>query len=141
MPVVNYDVKEFEAVPAGRYNVRLAGYKNGKTGANSKSPGADKTSVELTIVGAGDEFDGRKLFRTFTFSEGALYFFKEFAVAFGYDEDVFYEGAEIDTDAILDSLIGAEAVVDVVDEREYNGKRQNDITNVMSLDEASFSSR
>lgn len=120
MPVVNLEgvAVGFEALEEGTYKGRFSGFKNGIS-KERKQPKAD---LEFTLT-EPSEVAGRKVFYTASFAPTALSMFKALAVRMGVEpEDLDVNG--LDTDDILNPLIGSEHVIKVT-QYEYEGKTRN----------------
>ena len=51
----------FDAIPSGKYNLRVMDVKMKETGPNSKNPGTPMTSLQCEVIDH-EEHDGRKIF-------------------------------------------------------------------------------
>jgi hypothetical protein len=83
--VLNFaDVKDntFEALPAGRYHVRITDVERKETGENSKNPGTPMIRVEYTIVQDG-EYKNRRVWDNLVLSQSSLWKTKQLVVAAG----------------------------------------------------------
>lgn len=93
---------EFEPIPNGEYTCSFVSWKEGITGPNSKNPGEPKMDLSFAVTGdveGEEEFKGRRLFRTVTFSPESLWAFKRTMANLGSTAD--WEDPEgIDVDAI-----------------------------------------
>ena len=118
----------FDPVPSGIYICEVVEAEDGETGENSKEPGAPKTTWTLSV--AEGEFQGRKLFRTTTYSEGGKPFLMELLVATGLytEEQLRDEGWDGDYEAI----IGTQLVADV-GQQTWDGKIRNQIKSLKPI--------
>lgn len=99
----------FEPVERGQYPVT---FSKGEVKDSKSTPGAKVVNVELTITDeGGEEASGRKLFDNWSLQPKALWKMKGAALAFGCDPAL-VEG-EVDTDEVIEDLVGREAIVDV----------------------------
>lgn len=112
-PVIDFsNIKENELIPKGVYPIRFAEFEE-KEG--DKGP---YYTVKLSITDADDEGNiGRSLFTNVSCSEKSLWAFKNFCIALGADKKAFESDDGVDTDEMLESLIGAEGRARVVHKR------------------------
>lgn len=125
-------VGEFTPVDAGHYPATFTAYKFGKT----KETADDKVDVTFTLSDGAGEFAGRKQFRTFTFTEKALWAFKNFLVVLGHDIEELNE--EIDPQVALQTKLGTEVVL-LLDVKEYpagSGKMKNEVAEIKNAEAA-----
>lgn len=93
--------------------------------AQSQSSG--NPTVALTWIVNDGEYEGRKLFRSYSCQPNALVFLKQVLVALGVDPAKL--STEIDIDDVLEDIIGAECNLEVTI-GEYNGSPNNQVTKV-----------
>lgn len=97
--------KEFTPVPASRQSVIVTDWQQGEvTGEESVNKGALKLTFELTVQGG--DFEGRRIWDTFTVVPKALWKLKAFFGAVGEDME-----REISIDQLLDmsaNVLGTE---------------------------------
>jgi Protein of unknown function (DUF669) len=127
--------RTFEALPAGRYVVKVTDYemRETKTKPENKLPGGTPmVNWEFTIVRnakTGEEtHKNRKLWMNTIIHERVLFNLKSFLKAAGWTEEQL--GGEIDFEP--DECVGAEMIA-VVSVREYNGQDTNDVKRVLPL--------
>ena len=124
--------RNFEALPAGRYRLKIADYEMREVKGDGKLPkGTPMINWEFTVIcdaKTGDEkYSNRKLWMNSILHEKTLFNLKALLRATGQFEDL--EG-EIDFEP--EDLMGAE-VIGVVAQREYNGDTVNDVKRVIGL--------
>lgn len=91
----------------------------------SKNSGNPAVALEWTVNEG--EYEGRKLFRSYSVQPNALVFLKQVLVALGIDpEDL---STEIDIDSVLDDILGSECMLDI-SIGEYNGSPNNQVDKV-----------
>lgn len=137
MPPIRADLTAssgFEAVPAGRYSAVVFSNKVG-TSNGAKTAGATTLNIRFKLN------DGGSVFETFYIHPSTMWKFKQFAIAAGVDEGVFsnpkavvgfrhefddFDLADDETavylDDILETVIGAEVVLDVTVEPPSTGR-------------------
>lgn len=111
-------------VPADTYSAVVT---KAEYNPSSSASGMPTVAFEWTINDG--EYDGRKMFRSYSLQPTALVFLKRVLVALGTNPDDL-EG-NIDTDDILPELVGTECAL-VITVGEYNGSPNNQIAEVKS---------
>lgn len=129
-PAINFaKAPKMEMIPAGRYAATFDEYENDV----ADTDGSPKVNMKYTIKEEG-EFKGRKAFRTLSLKESALWMFKRTCLAMGAAEEDFEgdsEDDEVDTDEILDQLVGADCIL-VIKTRTYEGEKRSEIRSVLA---------
>jgi hypothetical protein len=133
--LTDIDDRSFEALPAGKYIVKISGYEMKETSGNGKlGAGVPMINWEYTVQSdlKGDtKYQSRKLWQNTVIHEKTLFSLKALLRAAGVFSEEDLDG-ELDFEP--DDLVGAELVV-VVAQREYNGDMTNDVKRVRGLDE------
>jgi len=125
------EVRDFEALPAGRYHVRVTDWEPREAGQDAKNPGKYYINLEMTIVDG--PYEDRKLWTNVNFLPNALFTLKALATALDIESEL--EGIESDDETFEDMCqqagqIIADANKDFVVRvavRQYNGNDQNDV--------------
>jgi hypothetical protein len=135
--LTDVEVKDFEAIPAGKYIVQVTDseMKQTKGGEGAKLPaGTDMINWEFTVVRAenGDEtYKGRKLWTNTIIHEKTLFSLKALLLAAGWKE----EDLQGELNFEEEQVYGNEIVVGVV-RREYpvnSGNWTNDVKSTKPL--------
>lgn len=133
---------EFKPVPPSKQNVMVTDWDQGETGENSKAPGSAKLTLELTIQDG--DYNGRRIWDTFTFGEKSLWKIKGLMTAVGEDLNRAWTVSEIVAQA--PEWIGKELTVRLAvqparrDERTGNEyQARNQVKNYYPLAEGSGS--
>lgn len=123
----------FDALPSGKYLVKITDGELRESGPNAKHPGAQYINWEFTIQ-SGD-FEGRRLWSNTTISHEGCdcndedSFNKSLGTIVQLLKAVGYTNKELDSDKFdldIDNELGKDVVV-VVNQREYEGEMRNDI--------------
>jgi hypothetical protein len=130
MPVVNMEGVSigFELVADGKYRAVFEGYKNGTT------KGGKQRSTARFIIRAPKAMEGKTIAKTYTWDENSYWSWKRDMVAAGVDPAKL-ESKTLDTDKVLDALVGHEFTLSVGHHDGDDGKTYNDVEIV---DEDSF---
>jgi len=128
--------RSFEALPAGRYRLKIADYEMREVKGDGKLPkGTPMINWEFTVIcnsKTGDEkYANRKLWMNSIIHEKTLFNLKALLRATGQFTSEDLEG-EIEFEP--EDVLGAE-VIGVVAQREYNGDMVNDVKRVIGLSE------
>lgn len=94
---------------------------------NSQASGQPMFNIQFKID-EPEEYENRKLFRTFSLQGDALWALKQFAVRFGAPDDLF-DNDDMDTDDMIQALTNLEGWLEV-DEHEYpkgSGEKKNGV--------------
>jgi hypothetical protein len=135
--LTDVEVRDFEAIPAGKYIVEFTDYEDRETkgGENAKLPaGTPMINWEMTIVRNvnGDEtHKGRRVWMNTIIHERTLFNLKGVLLACGWNENDLQ--GEIDFEQ--NQVIGNQVVANVT-RREYppeSGNFTNDVRNVKSV--------
>jgi len=94
---------------------------------NPQSKTSGNPTVEFSWIVNDGEYEGRKLFRSYSVQPNALVFLKQVLVAHGVDPEKL--STEIDLDDVLADVQGVEVLLDVTI-GEYNGSPNNQVTKV-----------
>jgi hypothetical protein len=127
--------RSFEALPAGKYVVKITDWEMRETKDNpgNKLPaGTPMVNWEFTVLreaGGDTKYENRKLWMNSILHEKTLFNLKALLRATGNFSDGDLEG-EIDFEPA--EQVGAEMIA-VVTQREYNGDTTNDVKRVMGL--------
>jgi hypothetical protein len=142
--LADVEVRDFEALPAGKYIVKITDYENKETrgGPEAKLPaGTPMINFEFTVVsnvqGETDKLENRKLWTNIIIHPKVLFNLKGLLQGIGWSD----EQLAGDIDFEPDELVGAEMIVRVA-RREYppnSGEFTNDIKGFATLDSASNS--
>lgn len=131
--LTDVDDRSFEALPAGRYLLKITDYEMRETKGDGKlGAGVPMINWEFTVQSDrnGDtKYQNRKLWMNTVIHEKTLFNLKSLLRATGKYEGKDLEG-ELDfepADCIGSDLIG------VVAQREYNGDTVNDVKRVVGL--------
>jgi hypothetical protein len=119
----------FEAIPAGKYHVKVTNGEMKESGPSSKNPGAQYVAWELTVQ-SGD-FTGRKLFLNTSLLPKALFGLKGLLAAVGHIDKE--DQGEIDFE--IEDVVGSDCVARV-GVRKYEGEDRNDVKGVEPWDES-----
>lgn len=76
---------EFKPIPPSKQNVMITDWDQGETGDNSKNPGSPKLTLELTVQDG--DYNGRRIWDTFTFGEKSLWKIKGLLNSLGLLDD------------------------------------------------------
>jgi Protein of unknown function (DUF669) len=134
--LTDIDDRSFEALPAGRYRVKISDYELKETKNDGKLPkGTPMINWEFTVVSdikGDDKYANRKLWMNTVIHERTLFSLKALLRASGAytDEDL---AGELDFEP--DEVLEAE-VIAVVAQREYNGDMTNDVKRIKSLSDS-----
>jgi hypothetical protein len=123
MPDVDFtDLEEFEfePMPNGRYNVEV---HSAEMSDGPGPSGFDYLAVQCIVVD-DEDYENRRLFHNFSFSPKALFRFRNFLLAAGWDEDELTETLSFEED----ELEGLELVAMV---RREKNKETGEIRNVI----------
>jgi hypothetical protein len=128
--------RSFEALPAGRYRLKIADYEMREVKQDGKLPkGTPMINWEFNVVcnakDGDDKYANRKLWMNSIIHERTLFNLKGLLRATGRFTDEDLEG-ELDFEP--EDVLGYE-VIGVVAQREYNGDMVNDVKRVVALSE------
>jgi len=127
--LTDVDDRNFEALPAGRYVLKVTDYEMRETKGDGKlGKGVPMINWEFTVLN-DDQYKGRKLWMNTVIHETTLFSLKGLLRATGAFTEEDLRG-EIDFEP--DEVVGAE-VIGVVSQREYNGDKVNDVKRVKPL--------
>lgn len=98
------ELRDFDALPAGWYDVAITKIEEKASGPNAKNPGSPYLNFEFTIIDG--EYEKRKFWSVASLLPQALFTLKEILVALGEDAN-----SEVDIDT--DDLVGRELQVKV----------------------------
>jgi hypothetical protein len=129
--------RSFEALPAGRYIVKLTDYEAREVKKNDgKVPkGTPMINWEFTVISdkSGDtKYENRKLWMNSVIHERTLSMLKGLLKASGAYSDADLAG-ELDFEP--DNIVGS-TMMAVVAQREYNGDTVNDVKRVVAVGDA-----
>jgi hypothetical protein len=131
--LTDVDDRSFEALPAGRYVLKITDYEMKETSGSGKlGKGVPMINWEFTVqsdVKGDDKYKNRKLWMNTVIHETTLFSLKGLLRASGAYTDADLQG-EIDFEP--DEVVGAD-VIGVVAQREYNGDMVNDVKRVKAL--------
>lgn len=131
--LTDVDDRSFEALPAGRYILKVTDYELRETKGEGKlGKGVPMINWEFTVQSdvKGDEtYKNRKLWMNTVIHETTLFSLKALLRASGAYTDADLQG-ELDFEP--DEVLGSD-VVGVVAQREYNGDKVNDVRRVKAL--------
>lgn len=138
MPVVNLEGVStgFDLLPEGKFPANFTRFKNGKSKANNLT-----VSLEFTLAtgaeamlpdGSVKNLAGSKAFRTFAFTDNALWAFKKCLIQLGMPSDDPRLESQLNSDEVLAELIGAEVTL-AVTVSEWEGKPSNNVDIVDDL--------
>lgn len=128
MPTVDFTgvSTEFEPMDEGYYPATLEAWEAGVAKTGKKGP-----KVDLSWEVASGEYEGRKLFRTFSMDKKALWAFKRALIRMGADEDEL--ASAVDLEVLMPQLLGAPCVLKV-GQHEWNDSTRNNIKDVYPED-------
>jgi hypothetical protein len=138
--LTDVEVRDFEAIPGGKYVVKITDYENKETrgGPEAKLPaGTPMINYEFTVqsdVKGDEQYANRKLWTNIILHQKVLFNLKGLLQAIGWTD----EQLSGDIDFEPEELVGAELIVGV-SKREYpkdSGDFTNDIKRFVSLDAA-----
>lgn len=141
MPRVNLSgvATSFEILPEGKFPANFTRFKNGVSKNKNLTVSLEFTlSPEARVMradtGVEESLGGRKAFRTFAFTDNALWAFKKTLIQLGVpsDDPRLEDNSGIDTDEILAEYIGADVTLDIT-RTEYEGKPSNNVEIVDDL--------
>jgi hypothetical protein len=109
--------KEFTPVPPSKQNVIVSDFQTGTVSEASKNAGAPKLSVEFTVQDG--DYDGRRIWDTFTIVDASMWKLKAFLTAIGED-------TEGELDVTPDEYVGRELVVRLAIQPARKNERTGD---------------
>jgi len=129
--------RSFEAIPAGKYVVKITGWEQRETKdkpENKLPAGTPMVNWEFTIlrhVDGDDKYKNRKVWTNTIIDPKTLFNLKNLLKACGWTA----EQMDGDLDFDPDTIVGSEIIL-VVAVRQYNGDDTNDVKRFIALSDA-----
>lgn len=140
MNLTDIDDRTFEALPAGRYILKVTDYEMREVKNDGKVPkGTPMINWEFTVQSdrSGDtKFQNRKVWMNTVIHERSLFNLKALLRSSGAFSNEQLDG-ELDFEP--DDIVGSE-VIGVVAQREYNGDTVNDVKRILPVGDSEGSS-
>jgi hypothetical protein len=124
MPAIDFSKAKTLEPLTGTFDAICTKCEYFDTSKNSNYP---KLDFQFTLNDG--EYEGRKVFRSSSLQEQALWATKEILIALGYDPDKLV--STVDTDDIIEFVVGRECRV-VLSAGTYNNKPSQNVDRVMS---------
>lgn len=117
-------------IPVGTYNAIFDEYENDY----ASTDGSEVVKMTFVLDGNPGEQasqNGRKAYRTFSMKATALWAFKRACLALGESPETFESEEDLDTDEILDQLVGSRCRL-VVKHRKVDGELRSDVRAILA---------